>query len=271
MAVWAAVSPRPSGPEPEMLMPRPRSSRPNAGLDEHALRATASLDLVLPLVPIAHIIVGDSEAGSTFRPTTGAVSPSDPTDAALANSLSSLGGAVLVVRLAPRQGNGVDVVIELLTGTQNQRLDGLLEPDPRHPSDGDRHELGSHPERDELVDYTPTSGHDIRTTLRQPQHDRSHTDKPRRARRRGRTAAMLASVVVLIGLILLTSPSRPDIPASSMTATRPPVTPTPWAYEAQWFAAVGPNSVPNLCAAGPSATLDWLAVPGALESCVQNQ
>jgi hypothetical protein len=245
-----------------------RSSRSDPGFDQGALNTTVAPVHPVPLVRVAHVLLEDSEAGGACRLTSSDLRPSDRTEVAVDNSLSSLGEAVLVVRLARTQ-RGVDVVVEVLSAGFGW-FDALREPDARPTRGGDRDdELSPYTDSEKLVDYMPsTSGH---ATRRQPHHDRSHTDRPRRVRQRRRTAAILAAGVVLIGLVLLSSPSPPDIPASSVAASTPPVTATPSAYEAQWFAAVGPNSASNLCGAGPSATLDWLALPGALESCVQNQ
>ena len=237
-----------------------RSFRPNPGLDERALSAIAStFRLVLPLVPVDHLLVGDSEAAGAVRPTASDRDRSDHTYAPGENSLPCLGETVVVVRVVRTQCNGVEVVVELLTGNQNARLDALLKPDGRYSSDrGPDDEFAPHPEHDELADYTPpTPGHDTRTTLRRPHNDRSHTDRPRTGRR-GRTAAILAAGIVLFALILFRSPSRPDIPASSLPATTPPTTGTLWTYDAQSFAAVGPPTLPTSCASGLPPTGDAL-------------
>jgi hypothetical protein len=166
----------------EVLMRGSRSFRPDPGLDERALSAIASpYRLILPLVPVDPVLVGDIEAAGVARPTGSDHDRSDRTYPSGDNSRRSLGEAIVVVRLAQTQRNGVDVVVELLTGNQNGRLDGPLKPDARHTSDRDPDdELAPHPEHHELADHTaPTPDNDTRTTLRQPHNERSHTHPPR--------------------------------------------------------------------------------------------
>ena len=234
-----------------------RSVRPDPGLDERALSPIAStFRLVLPLVVVDDVLVGDSEAAAAVRPTAGDRDRSDRVYAPGENSLPCLGEAIVVVRLVRTHRNGLEVVVELRTGNQNGRLDAPLKPDPRHPSDGvPDDELVPHPEHHELADYTPpTPDHDTRTTLRQPHNERSPTLPTKTGRRRGGTAAIIAAAIVLLALVLSRSPSRADIPSTSLPAS----TSTPWTFDAQSLAAAEPPTLPTSCASGLPPTGDAL-------------
>jgi hypothetical protein len=237
-----------------------RSFRPDSGLDERALDAIASpYRLTLPLVPVDPVLVGDSEATGAARPTASDHDRSDQIYPSGENSRHFLGEAIVVVRLVRTQGNGVDVVVELLANNQNGKLDGPLKPDARHTPDGDSDdELAPHPEHHELADYTlPTPDHDTRTTLRQPHHERSHTHPPRTGRRRGGAAAIIAAAIVLLALVLLRPHFRADIPVSPPAPT-PPTTGTPWTNAAQSLTAAGAPTLPTFCASSLPPTGDAL-------------
>jgi hypothetical protein len=114
-----------------------QSFRLDARLDERALTTIASpCRLILRLVPVDRVLVGDSEAAGAAHPTNSDHDRSDHAYPPGENSLCSAGEAIVVVRLVRTQRNGADVVIEVLTGNQNGRLDELLKPYARHTSDG---------------------------------------------------------------------------------------------------------------------------------------
>ncbi len=177
---------------------------------------------------------------------------------------SSSGEAVLVIRLARTDHDGLAILVEFLNGDENQAVGAAR----GHPDD-----LLRHPKDDEPSDYVaPSSGSDTPTRRRGPYRDSIDPARPRSSRRQRRTAAVVAAGLVLVALIVRGSPSPPSNPASSQTTTTPPVTATRWTYDAQWFAAVGPlNEPPSSCAADTPGNEDTPAPRSPAESSIGTQ